>query len=252
MARGRIIDREIFSHEILGELSLTCRHLYHGLIVYADDEGRLKCSPKYLKAKIFPYDDISEKDIQNMVDQLATKGFLLVYQVATDVFLEHRKWEKWQPIRKDRFKPSDCPSPVDGQPLVNQRSTTGIPLPNLTKPNQTKPKTTARFEKPTAAQVEAYAKTIGFDLNGNVFIDHYEVSGWMRGKSPIKDWKACVRTWKSRQRENGGNNVNTNSRPGSELDRLLERETRKDGAKKLDHVSGLQGGMDFPKAKPIL
>ena len=39
MARGRIIDREFFSHEILGEMSLMCRYLYQGLIVFADDEG---------------------------------------------------------------------------------------------------------------------------------------------------------------------------------------------------------------------
>ena len=46
MARGRIIDRELFLHEGLGELSIECRFFYQGLIVYADDEGRLKASPK--------------------------------------------------------------------------------------------------------------------------------------------------------------------------------------------------------------
>jgi len=137
MARGRIIDREFFSHEQLGELSLKCRYFYLGLIVFADDEGRLKGSPKYLKAKIFPYDEVSENDIKKMVDQLVDQRLLVGYQVETNVYFQHPKWEKWQPIRKDRFKPSDCPSSVDGIPVVNQMATVGIPLPNLTKPNLT-------------------------------------------------------------------------------------------------------------------
>jgi hypothetical protein len=30
------------------------------------------------------------------------------------------------------------------------------------------------------------------------FVDHYEANGWMRGKNKIKCWKACIRTWESR------------------------------------------------------
>jgi hypothetical protein len=234
MARGRIIDREIFSHEILGELSLACRYLYHGIVVHADDEGRLKGSPKYLKAKIFPYDDIAEKDIKNMVDQLATNGFLKSYQVGTNTFLEHPHWGKWQPIRKDRFKPSDCPSSVDGQPLVNQKATTGIPLPNLTKPNLTKPNQSkdVRFERPSADEVTAYAKEISFDLDGQKFCDFYTSKGWLVGKSPMKDWKAAIRTWKKnnyggsygqqRNHGNGGQHVEAGTSKFAGVTQVIE------------------------------
>lgn len=57
-----------------------------------------------------------------------------------------------------------------------------------TQPNKSRPK--------NAGDVTEYAKSIGFDLDGQYFIDHYESNGWMRGKTKIKDWKACVRTWK--------------------------------------------------------
>lgn len=50
-----------------------------------------------------------------------------------------------------------------------------------------------------ANQVTEYARSIGFILDGQKFIDHYEANGWMRGKNKIKDWKACVRTWKGNQ-----------------------------------------------------
>jgi len=55
------------------------------------------------------------------------------------------------------------------------------------------------FRKPTAAQVTEYGKSIGYDLDGDQFCDHYESNGWKVGKTPMKDWKAAVRTWKRRQ-----------------------------------------------------
>ena len=53
-----------------------------------------------------------------------------------------------------------------------------------------------RFSKPSKTEVAEYAKTLGFDLDGSQFLDHYESKGWLVGKTPMKDWKACVRTWK--------------------------------------------------------
>lgn len=56
-----------------------------------------------------------------------------------------------------------------------------------------------RFVPPTPDQVTEYARSIGFELDGATFVDHYEASGWFRGKTKIKSWQACVRTW----RDNG-------------------------------------------------
>jgi hypothetical protein len=58
-----------------------------------------------------------------------------------------------------------------------------------------------RFIKPTAEEVTEYAKSIDFDLDGEMFVDHYEGNGWMRGKTPMKDWQAVVRTWKKTPRD---------------------------------------------------
>jgi len=53
-----------------------------------------------------------------------------------------------------------------------------------------------RFFPPTPADVESYAKSIGFAIDGNQFCDFYAAKGWMIGKNKMKDWKAAVRTWK--------------------------------------------------------
>ena len=54
-----------------------------------------------------------------------------------------------------------------------------------------------KFIRPTASEVNEYAKEIGFiSLDSSYFLDHYDSNGWLVGKNPMKDWKAAVRTWK--------------------------------------------------------
>lgn len=60
------------------------------------------------------------------------------------------------------------------------------------------------FKKPTPQEVTEYAQSIGYALDGEKFVSHYEASGWMRGKSKIKDWKAAVVTWKKNENNFGG------------------------------------------------
>lgn len=60
-----------------------------------------------------------------------------------------------------------------------------------------------RFEPPGPEDVEAYARSIGFELDGGRFCDYYESRGWKyKGNVAMKDWKAAVRNWK-RSNQNG-------------------------------------------------
>ncbi|MHA2039856.1 MAG: hypothetical protein ACW98X_25855 [Promethearchaeota archaeon] len=60
-----------------------------------------------------------------------------------------------------------------------------------------------KFIPPTAEELRAYAKEIGYNLDVNQFLDSYESKGWLVGKNKVKmkSWKATVRTW---QREKWG------------------------------------------------
>jgi hypothetical protein len=79
------------------------------------------------------------------------------------------------------------------------------------------------FVKPTADMVESYRKLIGArNFTGQDFIDHYETVGWNVGKSPMKDWKAAVRTWLRRER---AKSVQTNiSKPRSMREQIEEQK----------------------------
>ena len=58
-------------------------------------------------------------------------------------------------------------------------------------------KITKRFKKPTIEEVLGYCIERSNSVEGNKFYNFYESNGWKVGKNPMKDWKACVRTWES-------------------------------------------------------
>lgn len=65
----------------------------------------------------------------------------------------------------------------------------------------------ARFVPPTVEEVRAYCEERNNGIDAEEFVNHYETSRWMRGKTPIQDWRACVRTWEQK-RQTYPNRVN--------------------------------------------
>lgn len=54
-----------------------------------------------------------------------------------------------------------------------------------------------KFKKPSVEEVAEYANSLGFDLDATHFLDYHETRGWkLKGGVSVKDWKACIRTWK--------------------------------------------------------
>lgn len=61
------------------------------------------------------------------------------------------------------------------------------------------------FRPPSVNEVQQYCNERNNSIDPQAFVDHYETNGWMRGKTKIKNWKACVRTWeKNTSQENKG------------------------------------------------
>ncbi len=61
-----------------------------------------------------------------------------------------------------------------------------------------------RFQKPTIHEVHAYGMTLSPRfLKAEQFINYYESKGWVIGKSPMKSWKAAVRTWQAKDKPLG-------------------------------------------------
>ena len=58
-----------------------------------------------------------------------------------------------------------------------------------------------RFQKPTVEEVATYCRQRGNKIDPQHFYDFYESKGWRIGNQPMKDWRACVRTWEKREGE---------------------------------------------------
>jgi len=58
------------------------------------------------------------------------------------------------------------------------------------------------FQAPTLPEIDSFCKEKGIFIKSQSFIDFYQCKGWMVGKNKMKDWKAAVRMWASRDKEN--------------------------------------------------
>ena len=65
------------------------------------------------------------------------------------------------------------------------------------------PRQPQRQIPPTLEEVRAYAAQRGDPLDPEAFMDYYTANGWKVGKNPMRDWKAAVRTWTRKDKENG-------------------------------------------------
>ena len=76
------------------------------------------------------------------------------------------------------------------------------------------PEKAKKFQKPSAQEVTDYAQSIGFQLDGEHFVSHYEAKGWKIGKTPMKNWKAAVVMWK--KRDNNGSSKSSGNNQSDE------------------------------------
>ena len=58
-----------------------------------------------------------------------------------------------------------------------------------------------RFAVPSVEEVAAYCRERGNNVDAQRFVDFYASKGWRIGKEPMRDWKACVRTWERNGRD---------------------------------------------------
>ncbi|MBU0907362.1 MAG: hypothetical protein KKD18_00805 [Nanoarchaeota archaeon] len=58
-----------------------------------------------------------------------------------------------------------------------------------------------KFIPPSLDEVKRYCQERNNNINPQTFIDHYTSNGWMVGKNKMKDWRAAVRTWEQRRKE---------------------------------------------------
>ena len=62
-------------------------------------------------------------------------------------------------------------------------------------------KSSIRFQKPSLDDIRSYCVSRSNNVDPEQFFNFYESKGWTIGKSPMKDWRAAVRTWEKREND---------------------------------------------------
>lgn len=157
-------------------------------------------------AKFF---QLSKSRISDLIGQLVSKGYITTFLLYEGKQVKRREITMVIPIRKfeggiRKTEEGYSENAQDNNTLVNNT------ISNTNKSNNV-------FIKPTAQEVNAYAKSIDFNLDGEYFCDWNEARGWTYGKNKIKDWKAVVRTWKKNQGKFNNNQTTNQETPKIKL-----------------------------------
>jgi len=92
----RMIDAGIWANEHFAMLPPMARLLQIGIINMADDQGRMKAHPAYLRSQVFPYDDVLVEDVQSWLDLIAANDTLMLYEVDGKTYLQLLNWWQYQ------------------------------------------------------------------------------------------------------------------------------------------------------------
>lgn len=214
MANKRMFALDVIDTDRFCEMPVSARLLYYELGMRGDDEGFVQNPKRIMLTTGTTVDDLKV---------LAAKGYVILFDSGVLVITH---WQKNNFIQKDRFHETTCLAekaqiqttdskkyallPAGNgldtgciQPVSNMEAQVRLDQTRVEK--KTRTPSSRRFTPPTVEDVESYCQERGNAVDAQRFVDFYAASGWMRGKSPIRDWKACVRTWeKNNDERNGG------------------------------------------------
>ena len=205
-ASKRMISLQIVDTDAFLDMPLSTQALYFHLLLRADDEGFIN-NPKKILRLIGCQDD----DMKILLG----KRFILSFENGI-VVIKH--WLIHNTIRMDRFNKTvyteekkllftkeNKAYTLDKNKLATKWQPLGNHLATQVKLSKVKLSKVSKTIPPTFKEVQGYCKERKNDVDAQRFIDFYESKGWVIGKAKMKSWKACVRTWESK--DNNSSNI---------------------------------------------
>lgn len=210
MAERRMFAKTIIDSDAFLDMPLSTQALYFHLSMRADDDGFIN-NPKKVQRMIGAADD----DLKVLI----TKRFIIPFESGI-VVIKH--WKIHNYIQKDRYKETiykeekallaekenkaytecihDVYTPDTQVRLGEVRLDKDSVVDDSGEESPTTKTKRKRFTPPTVEEVQAYCRERKNNVNAQRFVDYYTANGWKAGRNPMKDWKACVRTWEQNQR----------------------------------------------------
>ena len=177
----------------------------------ADDDGFVN-NPKKIQKMCGASDD----DFKLLI----AKSFIILFDSGI-IVIKH--WKMHNYIQADRYRPTDY---VEEKSMLGIKSNKAYTLDvskmdteciqngyigkvSIDKDSKEKDskeesvgeEKSKRFYPPTIDEVKQYCEERKNNIDPMAFIDFYSSKGWMIGKNRMKDWKAAVRTWERKRKE---------------------------------------------------
>ena len=96
MEQMRNIKNIIFENDTMGELPPLNRLLFAGLWIMVDDKGRMEDKPKKIKKVIMGFDDVSAGQVDEMLQSLHDKRFIVRYSVNGSNYIQVNNFSKYR------------------------------------------------------------------------------------------------------------------------------------------------------------
>ncbi len=183
--------------------------------------GQIATTVREIKEKT----GISEQSIRTSLNRLKSTNEITIKTTSKFSLITLNNYADYQGDNK----------PSNNQ-LTNNQQTTNKQLTNASynkegkkgrKEEGNKSMGKTKFSAPTLDEIKSYCSERKNNVDAERFYDYYSANGWVQGRGkPIKDWKACVRTWErgfSAQKENKG------KKPSFDIDALEQRMKESDG-----------------------
>lgn len=204
MARKRMIDPSIWQSEDFSELSNLAKIVFIALFSLADDDGRGRANPIYLRNTIFPYnEDLRSTDIEKALSEISLNMSVIFYSCDGSKYYALTNWDKWQKI--DKPTPSKIPEYKENMKIetfdenstrTSRKVDEGSRLIEKNKNRIEKEKKRKEFTPPTLEEVRKYALEKNLKVNAERFFNYFAESEWVDSKgNKVKNWKQKMLTW---------------------------------------------------------
>jgi hypothetical protein len=187
------------------ELTPNAKLLYGEITALCNEKGYCWATNEYF-ANLY---GVSKITISKWINQLVKKGYIhseMIYKEGTKEIISRYLKIKDTPI-KENFntyltKVKDPIKENFNTPINEKFKENNTDINNTLNITYEESRRSQKFIKPTVEEIEAYCRERNNGIDAQQFYDFYESKGWLIGKNKMKDWKAAVRTWESRNQKN--------------------------------------------------
>ena len=266
MARKRMVSPEFWTDDKIIELTIPERLLFIGLWNFSDDEGIICNKPKQIKAQIFPIDDITHEQVNEMLMRIQEIG--LIHYGNSNTLIKIKHWTRYQKINRptpsnytfrkgiieDSVNTHESITPSIGKVSIGKKrleKNSISPQPKKVSSSNLLPykDKVENFYKDLVNDVEYLKQLKGAYPNVDIKQQIGASKMWLLSNThkAKKNFKRFVNTWMSNQMEytKKSNNVVSHNEERSEKERLAfqkkMKEADKDSASDDERKEALKG-----------